>query len=259
MAQTRQSGAFSPASAPTTAGKGNDAMNVMYIEGHLYRRCDDPWCSLPVKEFRQQKGAQFRYEEGVWWQRTDMPFYVGSPPVDLDDEIGAIKGLAIYIAPPDDFAAKVEADCDCAECCDPKQGDAGDVEASLAGSGYDSPEDLEHRAVKFDQMKPRFDLVPPGPMLEVAKLFALGTKKYADRNWEKGMPWGKVYGALLRHAHKFWLGFECDEESNLSHLAAVAWCALVLMEYGVTHPTLDDRPTYTDEQRELFLTFLEVD
>jgi hypothetical protein len=31
------------------------------------------------------------------------------------------------------------------------------------------------------------------------------------------------------------------------------------MEYNVTHDELDDRPKYTDGQRDLFLEFLEVD
>jgi len=55
---------------------------------------------------------------------------------------------------------------------------------------------------KYDNDKARFDLIPPGPLYQVAELFAMGAKKYDDRNWEKGLQWGRVFAAMMRHAWK---------------------------------------------------------
>lgn len=94
--------------------------------------------------------------------------------------------------------------------------------------------------VKDDGDKLRYDLIPPAPMDEIAKVFTIGAKKYEDRNWEKGLKWGRIFGALMRHAWAYWRG-ETHDPDGQHHLASVAWCAMVLMEYEVTHPELDDR------------------
>jgi len=94
---------------------------------------------------------------------------------------------------------------------------------------------------KFDQDKLRFDLLPVLPLMEVAKVYTIGAKKYEDRNWEKGISWGRIFGALLRHAFKWWAGERDDKEDGQHHLASVVWCALSLMEYERTHVDLDDR------------------
>ena len=96
-------------------------------------------------------------------------------------------------------------------------------------------------AVKHDHGKPRFDLLPPGPMGQVAEVYAYGAAKYADRNWEKGMDWGRVYAATQRHLHAFWGGQDLDEESALNHCAHAIFGLLALLEYMETHPELDTR------------------
>lgn len=94
---------------------------------------------------------------------------------------------------------------------------------------------------KFDGGKVRFDLLPPGPLFEVAKVYTIGANKYAARNWEKGLSWGRVFAAMMRHAWNWWRGERHDPEDGQHHLASVVWCALALMEYETTHPELDDR------------------
>lgn len=89
----------------------------------------------------------------------------------------------------------------------------------------------------------RFDLIPVGPLTEVAKLYGFGATKYADRNWEKGYDWSLSYAALMRHVTQFWSGEDVDQETNLSHLASVVFHALAMMEWSKTHPEFDDRPT----------------
>jgi hypothetical protein len=99
-------------------------------------------------------------------------------------------------------------------------------------------------AVKDDSApdKVRFDLIPAGPLFELARVYTIGAKKYADRNWEKGLAWGRIFAAMMRHSWKWWRGETHDPVDGQHHLSSVAWCAFALMEYEQTHPELDDRP-----------------
>lgn len=94
---------------------------------------------------------------------------------------------------------------------------------------------------KDDGGKLRFDLLPPVPLMRIAEVYTIGAKKYSDRNWEKGILWGRIFGAMCRHAWNWWAGQKNDPVDGQHHLASVAWCAMTLMEYENTHPELDDR------------------
>ena len=94
---------------------------------------------------------------------------------------------------------------------------------------------------KNDTGKLRFDLFPVRPLMETAYVYTIGARKYDDRNWEKGITWGRVFAAMMRHAWKWWGGETIDVEDGQHHLASVVWCAFALMEYENTHPELDDR------------------
>ena len=95
--------------------------------------------------------------------------------------------------------------------------------------------------VKHDLDKEKFDLFPMMPLLELAKLFTLGAAKYGSRNWEKGMKFGRLFAAMMRHAIKWWAGEKYDPENGQHHLTAVMWNAMVLMDLENTHPEMDDR------------------
>jgi len=95
---------------------------------------------------------------------------------------------------------------------------------------------------KGDAGKLRFDLIPPRSLQDLAHVYTIGAKKYADRNWEKGIAFGRIFGAMQRHAWAWWDGEELDQEDGQHHLAAVAWCAFTLLEYLRTHREFDDRP-----------------
>lgn len=96
-------------------------------------------------------------------------------------------------------------------------------------------------AVKCDMGKPRMDLLPPGPLVEVAKVLSYGAEKYAAHNWEKGLEWSRVYAAIQRHLNAFWSGEDKDLETTLPHLAHAVCNGLMLLEYMRSHPELDDR------------------
>jgi hypothetical protein len=99
--------------------------------------------------------------------------------------------------------------------------------------------------LRFDAGKPRVDLIPADALLELGKVYAYGDAKYAAaggaRNWEKGMPWGKVLGPLLRHLFKWMIGEKVDAESGQLHIAMVAWNALALLTYELRGIGTDDR------------------
>ena len=96
--------------------------------------------------------------------------------------------------------------------------------------------------IKYDKSlsKLRYDLIPPGPLAEVAYVYTIGAQKYADRNWEGGMAWGRCFRALMQHAWHWWArGGRHDK--GMHPLASVVFYCFALMEYENTHPQLDDR------------------
>lgn len=101
---------------------------------------------------------------------------------------------------------------------------------------------MSNSATKADTGKLRFDLIPPTPLMKLAEVYTIGANKYSDRNWEKGLSWGRIFAAMMRHAWKWWRGETHDPEDGQHHLASVAWCAFALMEYEGTYPEGDDRP-----------------
>lgn len=97
-------------------------------------------------------------------------------------------------------------------------------------------------ATKFDNDKPRMDLIPPELLESVAAILAFGATKYGDRNWEKGMDWSRPYSALLRHLLAWWGGEDNDPETGKSHLWHVATNAAFLVAYEERKIGNDNRP-----------------
>lgn len=96
---------------------------------------------------------------------------------------------------------------------------------------------------KADTGKNRLELLPYDALAEVGKVLTLGASKYGDRNWEKGIDYGRVYAALQRHVTAWWQGQDVDPETGLSHMAHCAANALFLLAYERRgRRSLDDRP-----------------
>lgn len=92
-------------------------------------------------------------------------------------------------------------------------------------------ESVKTEGVKADQGKARYDLIPPEYLQGCAEILTFGAEKYAPRNWELGMDWGRVYGALQRHLWAWWGGQDNDPETGKSHLWHAACCLAFLMAY----------------------------
>lgn len=94
--------------------------------------------------------------------------------------------------------------------------------------------------------KGRFDLISPFGIMRLAKWYEAGAMKYADRNWEKGMPLSRYIDSALRHINKYIMGMQ-DED----HLAAAAWNILAIIHHEELGQTdLDDMPHYLSKQEE---------
>jgi hypothetical protein len=103
------------------------------------------------------------------------------------------------------------------------------------------PENESTSALRYDSAKPRFDLIPPDALEDLAKLYEFGARKYSERNWEKGMDWGKCLAALMRHAWAWASGQDLDPESGLHHMTHAAWNALALVSYSKRQIGKDNR------------------
>lgn len=96
-------------------------------------------------------------------------------------------------------------------------------------------------AIKEDGEKNRLDLLPVGPLEDIAEILTFGAKKYADHNWRKGFKWSRLYGALFRHMFAWIRGQDKDPETGKSHLAHAGCCILFLLEHEKRGLGEDDR------------------
>lgn len=121
--------------------------------------------------------------------------------------------------------------------------------AALAAAAPNTePQDL-----KADMGKARYDLIPPMALEAVAYACAYGVTKYPDpeRPWQttidRGVRYGRLFAAVMRHMWAWWRGEENDAESGMPHLACAAWNAMWLLEYcmasRLTGKGQDDRPS----------------
>ncbi len=100
---------------------------------------------------------------------------------------------------------------------------------------------------------------PLGAWLEVAKVLEFGAylkprpdgtpgpngngHGYGERNWEKGMCWGRPFAALMRHMWAWMRGEKVDPETGISHLAHAACNIAFLIAFEERKIGTDDRPT----------------
>ena len=86
--------------------------------------------------------------------------------------------------------------------------------------------------------KGRFDLIPPFALKRLALVYEKGAKKYADRNWEKGIPASRCLDSALRHLNQYLAGHK-DED----HLAQCAFNVFAVMHFEEVLPEMIDLET----------------
>ena len=89
--------------------------------------------------------------------------------------------------------------------------------------------------------KLRYDLIHPQAQEGLVQVLTLGAKKYAPRNWEKGMPWSNIISSLKRHLAAIEKGEDFDEETGLYHADHLQCNAHFLSAYYRIYPQGDDR------------------
>jgi hypothetical protein len=93
--------------------------------------------------------------------------------------------------------------------------------------------------------KGSYELLSPYAEDRVAKWAEMGAKKYGERNWEDGMPFGRFFQAAKRHLNKYHRGLD-DED----HLAAAIWNISAIIHFeemirlGLIPEDLDNMPAY---------------
>lgn len=100
---------------------------------------------------------------------------------------------------------------------------------------------MSTHATKHDTAKPRFSLLPHGPLAEVVKVYEFGAGKYGTYNWQAGLPYTRWYDAVMRHLFAWFRGERHDPESGLHHLAHATFGLLALMWQEDNNKGEDDR------------------
>lgn len=104
-----------------------------------------------------------------------------------------------------------------------------------------SPAQADGGGLRFNGGKRDFTLIPPDALAYLADLFTIGAKKYAPRNWERGMKYSNIMTSLERHWFAFKSGEDHDPESKLYHMVHVVWNAMALLTYQLRGIGEDDR------------------
>lgn len=98
--------------------------------------------------------------------------------------------------------------------------------------------------------KSRPDLISPYAQMRKGEWLRLGAEKYAERNWEQGIPISRCIASIERHIQEYKMGL-----LNEDHLAAIAVNAEFIMHFeamierNLLPIELDDMPKY-EQQRE---------
>jgi len=91
-----------------------------------------------------------------------------------------------------------------------------------------------------DENKPSPMLISPFALERLAQHYANGAKKYAPRNWEKGMPYSRYMNSAMRHVNSI-----MQNDTTEDHLAAAVWNLMAIMHFQeLGDDKWDDLPKY---------------
>ncbi len=97
-----------------------------------------------------------------------------------------------------------------------------------------SSNNKELLGLKYDQDKPRYDLLPANAIDQLARVLTFGANKYEANSWqnvENGLE--RYRAALLRHTFAIQNGEVYDSESGLPHSAHAMCCAAFITELEI--------------------------
>jgi hypothetical protein len=165
---------------------------------------DEPWWPNPVKEFEA-------FQIQNWYQALEK------------------LGYRVTLANADDNTVT-----------DTSRSQPPVVQSVLKGmTGVDQVQPSGF--VKHDEGKPKFSLVPTLALLEVAKVFTAGAKKYPPRNYLKGTNWTRYMDAGMRHDNSWMLGDDMDKDTGTNALANSIASRMIALELQLRGLGTDDR------------------
>lgn len=101
--------------------------------------------------------------------------------------------------------------------------------------------DDPNSGTKFDDEKPRMDLLD-GEWLEgVADVLTFGANKYAAHNWRRGISYSRLIAAAYRHLGAINRGEDIDPESGKPHVDHLSCCLMFLSWHMKNRKEFDDR------------------
>jgi hypothetical protein len=99
----------------------------------------------------------------------------------------------------------------------------------------------ETKAAKNDKQKIDLSLLPKILLVESAKAFMVGERKYGRYNYCKGHKASQLTAAAMRHLTAWFDGEELDPEDGQPHLGAVVACIGMLLRQQELNTLEDDR------------------
>lgn len=105
---------------------------------------------------------------------------------------------------------------------------------------------------KFDGGKPMMSMIPQEALVEVAKSFTHGAKKYGEFNYSLGIEYTRMTDAALRHINKALKGLDFDEDSGqdkLYHLANAVASLMILLDGQIKNIIKDNRNELYKQKR----------
>lgn len=100
------------------------------------------------------------------------------------------------------------------------------------------------RGMRFNESKPRMDLLDADALQGLAEVLTFGANKYSAHNWRKGLSVSETLASMLRHVAAIQRGEDIDLESGKPHIDHVG-CNWMFLSNFFKHPELyqqfDDR------------------
>ena len=204
---------------------------------------------------RQRVAGQWKYLDGlktviVRGQAVSLEEFLNSSDA-LSDDVAKVMSEKIADGPPPETPPETPPEPEPERILMPtltehitRYREAHQVAPAGVGGAVLPPTGLHAGGKKNDHGKAPYDLIPPEVLEAIAQVLGYGaTAVYAPRNWEKGLRWGRVFAAMMRHLWAWWGGKNIDADSGFSHLWNAATCLSFLIAYEARGMTeWDDRP-----------------
>jgi deoxycytidine triphosphate deaminase len=121
------------------------------------------------------------------------------------------------------------------------------VENAIATKSQMMAAPIEGR--KFDEGKPRFDLIDPLIMQDFARALTYGAKLHGDDNWRKGLGIKRCYAALQRHLTAYMMGERDSQDAKIHHLGHAMANIMFMRWMEDNQPAFDDRQVFKTDSR----------